>query len=521
MKRTPLRTSRKVPSIVEFCTDPQLLGLTLSPAQETLLRAVHGLPLSPEQQDLYVQCTGRQTYTLGRPVPEVTVIAGARSGKDSRILVPLLLWEAIFGGHEAHLHVGERGVIPLVAQDQRATRVAFGYVRDYLLNSSVLKSLVAEQLSQEITLTNGLSLSCFPCTLASLRGWSVPAAGLDEVAFYRIEGQADSDAEIQTSIKRGMVGFPVPRLVKVSTPYVKSGVLHDDFTRGWGHEDQDLLVWRAATTLMNPSISEARLARERRRDPERARREYDAFFVEAIDAFLPGAWVDAAVINGRFELPPRPGSFYVAAVDPSGGGQAAFTLGIVHLEGNPGDPVHVVLDVLKSWQSRRTGTVDLESVVRECASLIKAYGGTTVVGDAYAKQWVIQAFARQGITYLAARAKAECYLEIEPRFAQGLVELLDHPHLIRELKLLERQSRPGGKVRVDHPRGANDDHANVLAVAADAALGALPDAAGVDLEPSLEEKRALAALGFRFPDDNVVYDDDLGLWMDDPNYPKW
>jgi hypothetical protein len=75
-------------------------------------------------------------------------------------------------------------------------------------------------------------------------------------------------------------------------------------------------------------------------------------------------------------------------------------------------------------------------------------------GDA--KQWVIQAFAHEGIAYLKARAKTECYLEIEPRFAQGLVDLLDHPQLIRELKLLERRFRPGGKPSVDHPRGAHE-----------------------------------------------------------------
>jgi hypothetical protein len=67
----------------------------------------------------------------------------------------------------------------------------------------------------------------------------------------------------------------------------------------------------------------------------------------------------------------------------------------------------------------------------------------------------------------------------------------------------ERQSRPGGKVRWII-RGANDHHAKVLAVAVDAALSALGDAASVHLEPSPEEKRALAALGFRYLDDNVV-----------------
>src|SRR6516162_5565525 len=113
-------------------------------------------------------------------------------------------------------------VIPLVAQDRTATRIAFNYVRDYLVKSPVLKSLVAKERKHEITLTNGLSVVCFPCTLASLRGWSVPAAGLDEMAFYRVEGQADSDVEIQTAVRRGMVNFPRSRLIKVSTPYMKS-----------------------------------------------------------------------------------------------------------------------------------------------------------------------------------------------------------------------------------------------------------------------------------------------------------
>jgi hypothetical protein len=33
------------PDIVEFVKDPQLLGLSVSPAQETLLRAIYGLSM--------------------------------------------------------------------------------------------------------------------------------------------------------------------------------------------------------------------------------------------------------------------------------------------------------------------------------------------------------------------------------------------------------------------------------------------------------------------------------------------
>jgi len=62
--------------------------------------------------------------------------------------------------------------------------------------------------------------------------------------------------------------------------------------------------------------------------------------------------------------------------------------------------------------------------------------------------------------------KSAAYLECEPLFAQGRIDLLDHPTLAREFKLLERRPRAGGRTQVDHPRGQHDDHANSLALAA-------------------------------------------------------
>ncbi len=456
----------QAPDIAQFVTDPQLLGLSLSPAQETLLRAIYGLPMTEEQVDIHHACTGRTALPAG-PFPEVTCIAGARSGKDSRIAAPVVLYEALFGGHEAHLHKGERGVIPLVAQDQRGTRVAFGYVRDYLLGSPLLAGQVAELLASEIILVNGLAVYCFPCTQRSLRGWSIPAGAMDELAFYALEGQADSDVEVQTSIRRGMVGFPAPRLVKVSTPYMRSGVLFEDFRAAWGQANPDLLVWRASTALMNPAIPEARLERERRRDPLRYAREYEAEFVEDLDQHLPAAWVEDATIAGRHELSPEEGVRHVAAVDPSGGGRDAFTLAVVHAEGQGSDR-RIVQDLMRGWG--RVGA-NLAAVVEEIASTVKRYGLREVVGDRYAAGWVRGAFQERGIRYVEAPMdKSTAYLEVEPLFAEGRIVLLDHPQLARELTLLERRPRPGGRTVVDHPRGGRDDHANSLALAAAVAI---------------------------------------------------
>ncbi|MBI4443165.1 MAG: hypothetical protein HY649_07300 [Acidobacteria bacterium] len=140
------RSAKRSMSIIDFCIDPQLLGLSLSPAQRTLLKSIYGLPLSKEELELFRQCTGREHYR-GCPFGEATVIAGARAGKDSRIASPVVLYEAILGGHEKHLAKGERAVIPLVAQDQRATRIAFGYIREYVRNSPLLAGIVEEILS--------------------------------------------------------------------------------------------------------------------------------------------------------------------------------------------------------------------------------------------------------------------------------------------------------------------------------------------------------------------------------------
>ena len=111
-------------SIVDFVTDPQLLGLSISQPQETLLRSIYGLPLSGSRQDIWQQCTGRETYPR-HGFSEATIICGARSGKDSRIATPIGAFEASLGDHEKHLAKGERAVIPLVAQDMRGSKITF------------------------------------------------------------------------------------------------------------------------------------------------------------------------------------------------------------------------------------------------------------------------------------------------------------------------------------------------------------------------------------------------------------
>jgi hypothetical protein len=89
---------------------------------------------------------------------------------------------------------------------------------------------------------------------------------------------------------------------------------------------------------------------------------------------------------------------------------------------------------------------------------------------------VVEAFRRHGITYEHAKImknneptyldRSSAYLECEPLFASGLIALLDHTVMSRELVILERRPSPTGKDRIDHPKGKHDDYANALALAA-------------------------------------------------------
>ena len=200
---------------------------------------------------------------------------------------------------------GETPVCAVFAQGQREASIMFGYIRDQLSGSPLLRSLLAEEpLKSELYLTNGVRNKTFPSTARAARGASIFAGVCDELAWYRLEGSTSADAEIVNSIRRGTIGFDNPLVLKASTPYLKSGVLWDDFKSLYGNAHPDAIVFRGATTVFNPTITAERLDVERRLDPGRFAREFLAEFQEDVDSFLPAVWVESAIARNVRERPP-------------------------------------------------------------------------------------------------------------------------------------------------------------------------------------------------------------------------
>ncbi len=389
-----------VVTIIEFVAR---LGLVLSPAQETLLRAIYGLSLvSDEQRQLFALCTGNRPYREGHRYAETTVIAGARSGKDSRIAGPIMAFEALFGNYP--VSKGETLVFPVVAQDLRATRVTFGYIKSYLTSTHELAACVDDEKQTELTLTNGRSILCFPCTAPAMRSFSIPCGMLNELAFFRLSGSADSDVEIQMAMRRGMIAFEHTTLIKIS-----------------------------------------------------ARREYDAEWVDDLSAYLDSQRVEDAIDQDVHERAPLDGVTYFAGADASGGGDDHFTYCIAHKEPDG----TVVQDLLRGYGRGQ----NLEATVKEIAATLRRYRRSTIQADRYAANWVVEAFRREAITLETSKLpdgsildQSAAYVECEPLFMQGHVRLLDHPKQ-REWITLEKHARPGGKTQVTHPKGGHDDYA--------------------------------------------------------------
>lgn len=483
----PTPAAVKRPDILQFVNSPTLLGEDLSAAQETLLRVIYGMPLTPGQATLCRAYTGRDTAPTGRQ-REITAICGRRSGKTGRIGVNIALYEALLGGHEAKLGKGERGHVVLIAQSLKAVHETMALARSKVTGSATLAAELVSEKADEMAFRNGMCVSIWPCTIKSVRGLHIPVAILDEIGFWESEG-ANPDIEVIRAIAPAGATFPRRMMIKLSTPWAKAGVLWNDYSSWWA-KDGGPLVWLAPTKDMNPTVSLDFLVREYERDPDAARREYDAIFADPAEAFLPGEAVDAATDQRVYERPVERGRSYVAAVDVAFKNDST-VLSIVHREGE-----QVIQDVCREWKPSPGAPLVLSELARQVAILCHVYNIRTVYGDQYAAEPVREALRHPRSTtgqplrgvgfievaYTSTRkkrdlpadpmrrelgaSKLDIYGTMKTLIMQGRLGLLDKPDQAKQLKALQTKRTFSGYETVGAPEHLHDDFASALALAA-------------------------------------------------------
>lgn len=450
-----------IPTIIQAINDPRLFRPFFKDISSwftwlVFLRALFALPMDKSELAIYQQLTGRISAPTA-PFREGYLICGRRGGK-SYIVALIATYLACFFDYSQYLSPGERGVVMVVAADRRQARVILRYVKAFL-KIPVLKRLVVRETMESIDLINGISIEIHTCSFRSTRGYTIVAFLGDEVAFWRSDESANPDREVINSVLPGMATIPKALLLGLGSPYSMRGVLYEAHRDHFGKDGSDVLVIQAPTELMNPTINKQIITRAYEKDPVAAASEYGAQFRTDLQGLLEQAWIERSVMSGCAELPPQSGKVYASFSDAAGGarvGRDKFTISIGHAEPDGTS----VLDVIRAIAP----PFDPSVVVAEFAKLLKSYGLRTVTGDRYSSQWVVEAFAKEGITYLhSERSKSEIYLEAVSLFASGAVRILDNKNLISELILLERKTSRSGRDVVDHPVGAHDDLANSCA----------------------------------------------------------
>jgi len=453
-----MRKPRPV-DIIAAIRDNRLIGDTVSPAQETLLRVLYGLPLNDAQLEIYKRATDRQTYEP-REYREADCIAGRRSGKSSKIAANVACYEAALRQHK-QLARGERAHICVIAPTREQARVTFNYVRARLEDSPLLSKMIAETRADEVELSNRATIAVWSCNFRSVRGLSIACCIAEETAFWRDDSGANPAEEVLAAVRPAMSTFRGGKLLKVSSPWAKSGILWSDFQRRL--ERVEPLVWRLPSNEMNDALDLNFLAAELERDPARYAVEYGAEFAESANALLEPELVDAAVVRGQVEILPQSRIFPVFALDAAFKSDAFAFAGAFRTNDDK-----VCVTTCRSWKPQKNRPVQLDEVLGEIVAVMRSWNATKIYGDQLASEPIRQALAKERIEFeqvtTLGRRAAGIYQSLRVLVGQRRLEIPDDAELVSQLKKLEHVILPGGGERVEAATG-HDDKAVATALA--------------------------------------------------------
>ena len=430
-------------------------------AWRAFLCALFGLPLKPEQLAVFQRATGRVASPT-KPT-EAWLVCGRRSGK-SFILALCAVWIGCFKDHRRNLAPGERGTIIVIARDRPQARVILRYIRALLTKVPMLAKTIERETAEGFDLANSVTIEVGSANYKSIRGYTIIGALCDEIAFWPTgESTTDPDYEILAALRPAMATIPNPMLLCASSPYARRGALWEAFRKHHGRDDSSVLVWKADTRTMNPTVPQRVIDEAMERDPLSAAAEYLAEFRTDIESFISREAIEACISFDVRERAPMPAARYFGFIDPCGGSADSMTLAVGHKEGDV-----VIVDAIRE----RKPPFSPEDVVAEFSALLKSYHVARITGDRYAGEWPREQFRKAGISYEPAqKPKSDLYRDVLPLINSRRIDLLDHPNLIAQLCALERRTARGGRDSIDHAPGAHDDVANAVAGLAAAAAG--------------------------------------------------
>src|ERR1035437_2821051 len=322
-------------SIIAACEDPQIFAPWFRDKETwaawfCFLKCMFGLPLDAAELAIFQACTGRSAPRPGGYL-ECTLICGRRGGK-SLILALISTYLATFFDWSPFLTAGERATVSVIAADRKQASTILRYVRG-MLGVPLLTGLITRETTDTIDLANQVSIEIQTANFRTVRGKTIVAGLCDELAFWQSDDLgANPDVEILNALRPAMATVPKAMLLKASSPYSRKGALWTDFRKYYGEDASPVLVWKASTRVMNPSVPQAFIDEAYEADPASAAAEFGGEFRTDVESFISREAIEAVTSPNIFERGHIAGQRYFAFNDPSGGSSDSMTLAIAHLE---------------------------------------------------------------------------------------------------------------------------------------------------------------------------------------------
>lgn len=512
----------------------------LSSAQLAILKIMYGCPLDGvardergwTELDYYWATQGFAEYDdlgyltavtppLGgayvpEEFPEAWACCGVRAGKTDRFAATIVVYEATCGGHEAFIRPGRPAICFQIAQDLRMAKYSLHSILATLKTMPAVgrDKLIVNVTADRIDLRNGVTIMVTPPTVKSIRGFDSPVAVCDEVGiWYQEADSANPDFEIYNQVSSRQATFAYPKIVGISSPWNRGGLLWSRAEAGTNgaklrcldcrkeglrpgceacarerrrHRGR-LFLHATTASLGNPHIRRAWLEAERDKDPKAFERECLARFQDSLSGFLSPTLLEAAVDSGTLERAPAPLNFYVAAIDPAFR-HDAFGFCIGHADGE-----QVVIDVVRQIKAVPGATLNPKEVMAEIIPILRQFRVRCVLTDQYHFASLAQLSQEMGVSLqefkFTGTAKSSLYGNLQQLVNQRRIRFVDYPELLKELKSLERRLTHGGLVRVAAPEGMFDDLATVCALVAHGVTWMLPmQVPPPDPEPTLHQR---------------------------------
>lgn len=465
-------------SYIEFVT--AVLDVTLTPAQRVwaavCFDGAEPRDMVGDDRELAHELFGEvETFPkIARDV--LAMLVGGRSGKT--YLCSLRVLHLALTHPLTTLAPGERGFGLIVAPDLSLAQQALSYISGAVNANQTIRAMVISDTGDWVKLKrpdgHRVTIVCRAATRGGKagRGKSLFAVLLDEACFFLDKDYVVNDDEIYKAAAPRVL--PGGQMMIPSTPWLEQGLLYNMYSEN--RDDPKIaMAVHARTTTMRPDEHTASFVdRERVRDPDNARREFDAEPMSAgTSAFFDLTEV-RAILDPRMPLISQPRPFARAWCgldtgfrrDPTGAAIVREYMGRLEL---------VELVEVKAAKGER---LKPSEVIKMLVARAAHHGCEAVIADGHYIE-TVREYVGSVPLIDAPNDKSIPYVETRTEIKEGRLRIpSEQTQLVQQLKEVVSKPTPGGGLQISSPRkgGTHGDRVSALTLAVWGAVQAIGDA---------------------------------------------